>query len=153
MFRLLAGMIGISCLIAATGAGGQMPDGADTAAAPAWGTAAMAPRRGGNPLAAKVANPIPATAESVASGRRTYRRMCTLCHGPEGRGDGGGAGGGGVPADLTAAQWRYGGSDGELFSVIHDGTSADMQGYAEQLSNTDIWNLVNYIRSLGPARR
>jgi len=145
-------MIGLTCAIAALGAGGQTPDSTDKAAAPTWGTTAMAPRRGGNPLAAKVANPIPASAESVASGRRIYRRMCTLCHGPEGKGDGGGAGGGGVPADLTAAHWRYGGSDGELFSVIHDGTSADMQGYAEQLSDTDIWNLVNYIRTLGPAR-
>ena len=108
----------------------------------------MAPHRGGNPLAAKVANPVAATAESIASGRRTYRRTCALCHGPEGKGDGGGAGGGGVPADLTAAKWRYGGTDGELFAVIHDGTSADMQGYAEQLAETDIWNLINYIRTL-----
>lgn len=153
MFRLLTGVIAVVCLIGATGAAESSPDSADKPGAPAWGTPAMAPRRGGNPLAAKVANPIAGTPESVASGRRTYRRMCTLCHGPEGKGDGGGAGGGGVPADLTAASWRYGGSDGELFAVIHDGTSADMQGYGEQLSETDIWNLINYIRTLASPRR
>ena len=142
----LAGLLSSSATVA------QTPQATDKSAAPAWGTPAMAPRRGGNPIAAKVANPIAATPESVASGRRTYRRMCALCHGAEGKGDGGGAGAGGVPADLTAGQWRYGGSDGELFSVIHDGTSADMQGFGEQLTDTDIWNLVNYIRTLGPAR-
>jgi len=142
----LAGLLSSSATVA------QTPQATDKSVAPAWGTPAMAPRRGGNPIAAKVANPIAATPESVASGRRTYRRMCALCHGAEGKGDGGGAGAGGVPADLTAGQWRYGGSDGELFSVIHDGTSADMQGFGEQLTDTDIWNLVNYIRTLGPAR-
>jgi len=145
-------VIGLACLFGAGATGAQESDAAAKAAAAAWGTPAMAPHRGGNPLAAKVANPIAATSESVASGRRTYRRMCALCHGPEGKGDGGGAGAGGKPADLTAGTWRYGGSDGELFSVIHDGTSADMQGYAEQLSDTEIWNLVNYIRTLGPPR-
>jgi mono/diheme cytochrome c family protein len=152
MFRLFAGVIGPAGLLVAAVSIAQTPGAADKAAAAAWGTPAMAPRRGGNSNAAKVANPVAATPESVASGRRTYRRMCALCHGAEGKGDGGGAGAGGVPADLTAGRWRYGGSDGELFSVIHDGTSADMQGYGEQLSETDIWNLVNYIRTLGPAR-
>lgn len=141
-------MMVLCWLLEAAVAGAQPAASADNAATSSWGTPAMAPRRGGNPLAARIVNPVAATPESIASGRRTYRRMCALCHGPEGKGDGGGAGGGGVPADLTAAQWRYGGSDGELFAVIHDGTSADMQGYAEQLSTTDIWNLVNYIRTL-----
>jgi len=152
MFRLLAGVIGLAWLLVASATIAQTSGTANEASAAAWGTPAMAPRRGGNPLAAKVVNPVAATPESLASGRRTYRRMCALCHGAEGKGDGGGAGAGGVPADLTAGEWRYGGSDGELFSVIHDGTSADMQGYGEQLSDPDIWNLVNYIRSLGPAR-
>ncbi len=152
MFRLFAGVIVLAGLLGAAATIAQTSGATDKAAEGAWGTPAMAPRRGGNPSAAKVTNPIAATPESVASGRRTYRRLCVLCHGAEGKGDGGGAGAGGVPADLTAGQWRYGGSDGELFSVIHDGTSADMQGYGEQLSNTDIWNLVNYIRTLSPPR-
>jgi hypothetical protein len=32
--------------------------------------------------------------------------------------------------------------------VIHDGTSNDMGSYAERLKDSDIWNIVNYIRSL-----
>ena len=114
---------------------------------------ATSPRRGGNPEAAKVRNPVPSTAESVAAGRRTYARLCSRCHGPAGKGDGGGAGAGGQPADLTDATWDFGSSDGEIFSVIRDGTSADMESYAEQIGDAEIWNLVNYIRSIGPAGR
>jgi len=50
--------------------------------------------------------------------------------------------------DRTDAKWVYGGSDGEIFSVVHDGVSADMDGYAARLSDTDIWNVVNYVRSV-----
>ncbi len=108
------------------------------------------PRRGGNPVAAKVSNPVPATPESIAAGRATYQRLCSRCHGVQGEGDGGGAGAGGQPADLTDAMWDFGGSDGEIYSVIHDGTSADMEPYAERISDSEIWNLVNFIRSIGP---
>jgi mono/diheme cytochrome c family protein len=104
------------------------------------------PKKGGNPDAANVRNPVAATAESASAGRRVYVRLCVRCHGPEGRGDSQAAAGA-TPSDLTGTQWTYGSSDGELFAVIHDGTSADMAGYAERISDTDIWNVVNYIRT------
>jgi mono/diheme cytochrome c family protein len=103
------------------------------------------PRKGGNPDAAKIKNPVAASPESAAAGRRVYQRLCVRCHGPQGKGDGGAAGA--VPSDLSDAQWDYGGSDGEIFSVIHDGTSTDMEGYAARISDADIWNVVNYIRT------
>ena len=109
-----------------------------------------APRKGGNPEAAKIKNPIASSAESAAAGKRVYTRMCVRCHGPEGKGDGTAATS--VVPDLTDAQWDYGGSDGEIFSVVHDGVSADMDGYAARLSDTDIWNVVNYIRGVGATR-
>ena len=111
---------------------------------------ATAPHKGGNPEAAKIKNPVGTTAESAAAGRRVYTRMCSRCHGPEGKGDGTAATGN-LP-DLTDAQWDFGASDGEIFSVIHDGVSADMDGYAARLSDTDIWNVVNYIRSVAAKR-
>ncbi len=109
--------------------------------------APAAPRKGGNPEAAKIKNPVPASAESAAAGKRSYQRLCSRCHGPEGKGDGTAATGA-QPQDLTDAQWDFGGSDGEIFSVIHDGTSADMDSYSARISDTDIWNLVNYLRTL-----
>jgi cytochrome c oxidase cbb3-type subunit III len=111
---------------------------------------ATTPRRGGNPAAAKLTNPSPGGADAIARGRQTYQRLCTRCHGPEGKGDGGGAGAGGQPADLTDATWDFGGSDGEVFSAIKEGTSADMESYSERISDTEIWNLVAFIRSIGP---
>ncbi|PYR53116.1 MAG: hypothetical protein DMF89_00160 [Acidobacteria bacterium] len=70
------------------------------------------PRRGGNPNAAKRANPLPRSPASVEAGRRTYQRLCARCHGIAGKGDGGGAGAGGQPADLTDATWEFGSTDG-----------------------------------------
>ena len=107
-----------------------------------------APRRGGNPEAAKLKNPIEATPASATAGRRVYQRLCIRCHGADGKGDA--VGGGAQPPDLTDAAWDYGGSDGDIFAVIHDGTSADMEGYAARISDNDIWNVVNYLRSIGP---
>lgn len=108
------------------------------------------PRKGGNPEAARIVNPVPVTPDSLAAGRRTYQRLCSGCHGPEGKGDGGGAGAGGQPADFTDGVWIFGGSAGEIYTVIRDGTSADMDSYAERISDTEIWNLVNYLRALAP---
>lgn len=103
-------------------------------------------RKGGNPDAAKLLNPVQTSAESVAAGKRSYQRLCTRCHGAEGKGDGA-ASTGAQPSDLTDAKWDFGGSDGEIFGAIHDGTSADMDGYAARLSDADIWNVVNYLRT------
>ena len=109
-----------------------------------------APRKGGNPEAAKIKNPVAASPESASAGKRVYTRMCSRCHGAEGKGDGTAATAP-VP-DLTDARWEYGSSDGEIFSVIHDGVSADMDGYAARLSDTEIWNVVNYVRSVAAKR-
>ena len=109
-----------------------------------------APRKGGNPEAAKVKNPIAASADSASAGKRVYTRMCVRCHGPEGKGDGTAASAA-VP-DLTDDTWDYGASDGEMFAVIHDGVSTDMDGYAARLSDAEIWNVVNYVRSVAAKR-
>jgi len=105
-----------------------------------------APKKGGNPEAARIKNPVASSPESLASGRRVYQRLCIRCHGPEGKGDGEAAVGE-QPSDLTA-QLQFGSSDGEMFSVIRHGTSKDMESYAERISETDTWNAINYIRSL-----
>jgi mono/diheme cytochrome c family protein len=120
-------------------------------------SAAQAPtgavRKGGNPEAAKVRNPVASNRESLGAGKRLYTRLCIRCHGPEGLGDGTGATGPVPPGDLSDDKWDYGASDGEMFAVIHDGipNSADMEGYAQRMSDADIWNVVNYVRSF--ARR
>jgi cytochrome c oxidase cbb3-type subunit 3 len=108
---------------------------------------AQTAKKGGDPEAAKIKNPVAASAESIAAGKRSYQRLCMKCHGPEGKGDGTAATGA-QPPDLTDAQWDYGSSDGEIFTVIHNGTSPDMEGYKDRIGDTDIWNVVNYLRTL-----
>jgi mono/diheme cytochrome c family protein len=107
---------------------------------------APAPKKGGSPEAARVKNPVAVSPESLAAGRRIYQRFCIRCHGPEGKGDGEAAVGA-QPSDLTGAL-QFGSSDGEMFTVVRHGTSKDMESYAERFSETDTWNVINYIGSL-----
>ncbi len=93
-------------------------------------------------------NPVEATSASVARGRQRYVFSCRQCHGNTGKGDGDMSHAGGVPSDFTDAVWQHGASDGEIFLVIRDGVTADMLGYEGQIPDEDLWNLVNYIKSL-----
>lgn len=102
--------------------------------------------------AQKLKNPIPSEAESIEAGRKLYQRFCASCHGPKGKGDGGMALSGGTPSDLTDDVWDYGSSDGEIFTVIRDGVSSDMLGYGKKMEEKQIWQVVNYIRDLGPKK-
>jgi len=103
-----------------------------------------------NPEAQKIKNPEPQNAESIEAGKKVYQRYCAACHGPSGKGDGGLALSGGEPSDLTDDAWDYGSTDGEIFVVIRDGVTADMLAYKEKLTEKQIWQVVNYIRSIGP---
>ncbi len=109
---------------------------------------AQEPRR--NPEAQKLKNPEPSNAESIEAGKKLYQRHCASCHGPQGKGDGSLALAGGTPSDLTDDVWDFGSTDGEIFVAIRDGVSADMLAYKEKLNDKQIWQVVNYIRSIGP---
>jgi len=107
---------------------------------------------GGNPEAKKLKNPVPATPESIAAGQQVYQKYCRFCHGPEAKGDGPMAPEGTHPSNLTDDTWDRGSSDGEIFAVIRDGAGPkfDMKGFKSKLTEQEMWNVVNYIRSLGP---
>ncbi len=103
----------------------------------------------GNPAAAAIGNPVPASPESIDAGKRLYQRHCASCHGTNAEG---GAGNDLIPAapDLTDREWKHGGSDGEIFSAIKNGIPPElnMVPFGDQLKDQEIWNVVNYIRSL-----
>jgi cbb3-type cytochrome c oxidase subunit III len=103
----------------------------------------------GNQEALKLKNPEMSNAESIEAGNKLYQLNCASCHGPKGKGDGSLALSGGTPSDLTDETWDYGSTDGEIFVVIRDGISSDMQPYKDKLKEKQIWQLVNFIRSLG----
>ena len=100
--------------------------------------------------AQKLKNPVSVDAASLAEGKQLYTRYCAACHGPGAKGDGSMALSGGTPSDLTDEKWDHGSTDGEIFIVIRDGTSSDMEAYKDKLSEKQIWQIVNFVRSLGP---
>jgi mono/diheme cytochrome c family protein len=112
---------------------------------------AAAQNPGGNPDAATMKNPVKSTPASIAAGKATYQKNCRFCHGAEAKGDGPMAPKDTHPSDLTDAKWDRGATDGEIFAVIRDGAGPkfDMKGYKAKLTETDIWNVVNYLRSIG----
>ena len=103
----------------------------------------------GNPEAAKITNPVAATAESVTAGQPIYRRYCASCHGINAEGGSGSDISPPAP-DLTDSEWKNGSTDGEIFSVIKNGVPPElnMGPWADSIKDTDIWNVVNYLRSL-----
>ena len=109
---------------------------------------AQGPRR--NAEAQKIKNPVVRDTESIEAGKKLYQRHCASCHGPQGKGDGGMALSGGTPSDLTDDTWDYGSTDGEIFVSIRDGVSSDMLAYKDKLDEKQIWQVVNFIRSIGP---
>jgi mono/diheme cytochrome c family protein len=108
--------------------------------------------KGGNPKAAAVKNPVSPNPNSINKGRQAFMKACRHCHGPKGLGDGPLAPKNPSPADLTDAEWKYGSSDGEIFAIISNGVGGDseMKGVRSEMTATDMWNIVNFLRSIGP---
>jgi mono/diheme cytochrome c family protein len=105
---------------------------------------------GGSPEGKKLKNPVPSSPESIAAGKAAYTKNCRFCHGTDAKGNGPMAPEGTHPPNLTDDKWDRGSTDGEIFMVIRDGAGPkfDMKGYKSKMSETDIWNVVNYLRSI-----
>ena len=99
--------------------------------------------------AKKLKSPVPYTRKSIAQGKTSFARYCTACHGPDGKAQVD------VVADATdltsPTAFKSGASDGEIFRSIRDGAGETMPPFKTQINGeTDLWHLVNYIRSLWP---
>lgn len=98
------------------------------------------------PSAAKK-NPIAPTQDSIAAGQKIYSKTCVMCHGKSGDADGPAVIELNIhPAKLSNPQLDTQ-SDGSLFWKITTGKKP-MPAYGKRLSETDRWNLVNYIRTI-----
>jgi mono/diheme cytochrome c family protein len=93
-------------------------------------------------------NPVASSQSSLAAGQKIYSKTCALCHGKSGNGDGPAV----IELNIHPAKLSYPHmkeqSDGALFWKITTGKKP-MPGYGTRLSETDRWNLINYIRTLG----
>ncbi len=96
-------------------------------------------------------NPFNGNAGATTNGKATYTTYCVPCHGDKGRGDGVAAAGlSKPPADHSSAKVQAQ-TDGALFWKIFTGNNP-MPSY-KILSQTQIWELVNYIRTLSKAKK
>ncbi len=98
-------------------------------------------------LRAQEKNPYAGDPQAAKLGEFQFRSNCAFCHGL-------GARGGGRGPDLTRANKRHGNSDAEIFHNVHDGIAgtampaATNGGIGVGMSDEEIWQVVNYIRSV-----
>jgi mono/diheme cytochrome c family protein len=113
-------------------------------------TAVSAQNPGGSDEGKKLKNPVPSSADSIAAGQAAFTKNCRFCHGADAKGNGPMAPEGTHPPNLTDDTWDRGSTDGEIFLVIRDGAAPkfDMKGYKSKMTEPEIWNIVNYLRSL-----
>jgi mono/diheme cytochrome c family protein len=97
---------------------------------------------------AKTANPVKPDADSIAQGKHMFASQCVMCHGASGDGKGD------LAADmkLTMRNWRDPDAlkdftDKDLFDIVTKGKDK-MPDQGDRMSDTQKWNVINFIRSL-----
>lgn len=98
--------------------------------------------------AAKEANPVKATTESIAHAKKWWTLDCAMCHGKDGDGKGDTAKEMKLTlADFTDPATLKDHTDGELYYIIKNGLG-DMPPEGDRIKTEEGWDLVNYVRSL-----
>ena len=97
------------------------------------------------PEAASQPNPVKPSPESLAKGKKVYGYDCAVCHGKDG--DGKGDMDMKNVSDFTDPATLKSRTDGELFYIIKKG-KGEMPPEGDRGKSEDIWNLVNYVRSM-----
>jgi len=100
------------------------------------------------PDAVRQANPVKPTHESIAQGKKYYGYDCAMCHGANGDGKGDVA----IDEKLKIGDFRAPATlqdktDGELFYILKNGHD-HMPAEPIRLKPDELWNLINYVRSL-----
>jgi len=104
------------------------------------------------PEEAKRENPVKPTAASIADGKHVFASQCAMCHGKDGDGKGD------LADDMKLKLRNYRDpaamkdvTDGEMFYILTKG-KGDMPGQGDRMKPDQMWNLVNYIRSLSKGK-
>ena len=110
-------------------------------------TAVAQPKPWVVPAASKsMKNPVAKDDASVKAGKTVYDKNCASCHGKVGLGDGVKARAlKTFPGDFSKAEYQDQ-TDGDHFYKTKTGRG-EMPKYEGKLSDTDIWNSVNYMRT------
>jgi mono/diheme cytochrome c family protein len=96
--------------------------------------------------AARQPNPVKPTPESIEGGKKIYSYDCALCHGATGDGKTDVAKDMKIP-DLTDPATLKDRTDGEIFYILKNG-HGDMPLEGDRVKPDQLWDLVNYARSL-----
>ncbi len=98
-------------------------------------------------------NPIKADDASLARGKELFTINCQMCHGPEGQGNGPIAAFlvNYKPANLTSPLVKAF-PDGQIFVTITNGVPGRMPPLNENLTVSERWDVVNYVRTLQPPK-
>ena len=98
-------------------------------------------------------NPTPADEASLARGKELYTINCQMCHGVTGEGNGPIAAFLTTyrPANLTSDVVQVM-SDGSIFLTISNGLDGRMPALNENLTVSERWDVVNYVRTLKLAK-
>jgi mono/diheme cytochrome c family protein len=88
--------------------------------------------------------------ETVDPGRQLFSTHCTLCHGPDGKGDGpGGAALDPPPRDLTRRPYKNGCGPGAIARTVRQGIpESGMPSFEGVLTDEEMQALSRYVRSL-----
>jgi mono/diheme cytochrome c family protein len=98
--------------------------------------------------AARQANPVKSSPESLARAKKWWTMDCAMCHGEAGNGKGSLATDMKLKiADFTDPNTLKDRSDGEIFYIIKNGHQ-DMPPEGPRIKPEENWDLVNYVRSL-----
>jgi cytochrome c len=98
--------------------------------------------------AARQANPVKPTPESLARAKKWWTLDCAMCHDKDGDGKGETAREMKLTiADFTDPATLKDHTDGELYYIIKNGHQ-DMPPEGERIKTEEGWDLVNYVRSL-----
>jgi mono/diheme cytochrome c family protein len=97
-------------------------------------------------------NPVLSSPDSIATGKQLFQEIgCNGCHGDNGTGDGpASAGLDPSPRNFTNEKWQEARADGELRYTIFNGSEGTAMIANEAMFDdpNDVWNVINYIRSL-----
>jgi len=94
----------------------------------------------------EMVNPVDDDKTSIKRGENIYKKHCLSCHGIAGQGDGAAAAELKVdPSNLSLDDLDVQ-KDGEIYFKIERGRD-EMHKFKNTITEDDIWNLVNYIRT------
>lgn len=105
------------------------------------------------PEARHLKSPLPPTVEHAAAAKPYYDQLCAACHGDDGKARTPLAGKLPVRPTNLAEFLMESMRDGEIYWVVTYGIEKNMPAFGGQLSDSQRWEMVQYVRQLRARRR